>query len=261
MISVIVAGCLVGVLLHWSRSRDQLPETRQPEAAGLDREARPQSLADSAAKSKPVQSGDRTAVGSQQVEGSEESISVAEPEPSKVVNPSTFWKMETPMLGVYLRDADPAAVARYLETLNGRDQDNALQALRKVLDDTTSLGRLEALQLLVNWSKLNAETLTGVLDTALRDPNPAFANIAVGTLAGRSDEQATTVLAKLFREGDTPTRLLVVESIPKDGRAAPLLNEAVSDADETIRKTAVATLFPPSDEELLASQQKTVTNN
>ena len=161
------------------------------------------------------------------------------------VLPTRFWEIEPHSRGKYLYQADLAAEALHLESVGAEEQNAALSALVELTNEVTEPARLQALHLLLSWSKLDDAFLTRTFQKALTDPDDTFANMAVSILTSRTDPQAARILAHAYPAADAKARLAIVQLIQADSLAAPLLQEAQNDPDPSVRTAAIAILKPP----------------
>jgi len=226
LISVfLIAGCSAAVLLYWLRP---VPASNTARATAKEVDPRPAQTSDSKGSGpelRPI------------------TVATANPEaPGTASHGERFWEMTPKMRGAYLSGADPSALASTLDSLAGKDKENALQTLREIINDPAQSAREEVLQLLLGGSKIDDDTMRGVFTTALHDPNVAMTGLAVGLLAARNDEQAVSTLSSAYNEGDASTRLLIVEALSSESAAAPILQKALSDADEDVRYSASSIL-------------------
>lgn len=167
--------------------------------------------------------------------------------PSDPKSTARFWELDPRVRGTYLSVAQPAPLARMLDSLTGREKENALNALREMMSDRTDPGRQQALEALLNWKTLGEETLLSVFAGAISDPDPAFVSVAIANLASREDREASSVLTRSYLSGEASTRLLIVQSVGLDSPLSSLLHQAATDPDENVRTTALAILSPGND--------------
>lgn len=234
-----LAACVIGLSLY--RERHSIRETPEKKSGALPNPAT------------QTQQNPTGMVKGKEAVAAKASDDSSETTSEKLKKPVRFWALDKALLGSYLHDADLGQAGAILDLLEGRDKEQALAALREVMNDTASPGRLQALQLLLNWSKLEPDTLEGVFVSALDDVDSGCALVAVGTLVGRTDEQAISLLTKAYQEGETERRLMIVQSVSPDSAASQILNQAAADLDPTVRSSALAILSPPGDEELQQS--------
>jgi hypothetical protein len=158
---------------------------------------------------------------------------------------TNFWQIDQNARGKYLHQADLAAEALHLESLGEEEQKVASEALVELVNEVTEPARLQALHLLLNWSKLDEETLARTVQNALTDADESFAGLAVAILTSRTDEQAARVLTQAYRGADAKGRLAIVQLVQVDSLAAPLLQQARNDPDTSVRSAAIANLKTP----------------
>ena len=220
----LIAGCIAAALLYWHRP---VPDSNAVRATKEEVDSRPSQTAEvkgSGRELGPI------------------AVATANPDIPGVAHGERFWEMTPKTRGAYLSGADPATLANTLDSLVGKDKENALQTLREIINDPAESGRAAALQLLLGRARIDDDTTHGVFTTALQDPNVAMTGLALGLLASRNDEQAVNALSSAYNEGDASTRLLIVEALSPESAAAPILQKALSDADEDIRYAATSIL-------------------
>jgi hypothetical protein len=244
----VAAGCLSALLLYWVRPQQRLTGTERPALEVRIEEPLP-----------PVREGVLSKRAASQPDSKPGNV-VENAELRSVatsgagVGVTKFWELEPGMRGTHLSLSEPSSLAAILDSLTGKEKETALQALRETVDDQANPGRLQALQGLLNWRKLDEPTLSAIFDKAIRDPDPAFVNVAIANLASREDREASEVLSKAYAGADASTRLLIVQSLGVESSAAPLLQQAISDPDENIRTVATAILSPGIDKSLQGTQ-------
>lgn len=80
------------------------------------------------------------------------------------------------------------------------------------------------------------------LDAALSDKHPSVRGAAFQALASRGGPEAMGPLWQALDDPDLGVRILVVESVAPGKEGEALLEEAPSDADETVRLMAAERL-------------------
>lgn len=249
LLLVLVGGCLLAALLYWNRP----PEDRSRAADPISEPTTSHGQLDPAPP--PLSPGRALA----EVDEDSPIVQSAAVEPAATplmrIEPSNFWKADRVTLGAHLKDADLAVFAKALDTVNSADERAALEAFQDVFRDPTSPGRAQALHLLLGYQKLEEKTLRTIFQEALEDPDTTIGRAAVGTLVGRQDELAIATLSSAYNEGDTSTRLLIVESLATDSAAVAILHAALGDPEEMVRISATTILSPASDEALQVSPQ------
>jgi HEAT repeat protein len=98
--------------------------------------------------------------------------------------------------------------------------------------------RLQGISLLDETGKADEQTVLSALSTALTDEDLRVKNYAIEALANRGGPDALESLRQAFRNSDPSLRMIVIESVVPAGEGLPLLQEALSDEDGTIRSMA-----------------------
>ncbi len=102
--------------------------------------------------------------------------------------------------------------------------------------------RLQAVVALSDSGKADKDTVRSALDAALTDQDPSVRGYAVQALARRAGPDTSNATAHLWqalRDPDPGVRMMAVDSvIPTNDQGIALLQEALSDADETVRSLA-----------------------
>jgi HEAT repeat protein len=151
---------------------------------------------------------------------------------------------DTHTLEARLRDRDPAIAGAALAALSARNPHEAMEALVRVIDDTTEPVRLQAFQLLLDAPDSDPAVVGRALARALKDPDSALVVRAVQELVGRGDPQSVATLMDAQRDGDVELRLLIVKSVGMGDPVHPCLFNALGDPDKRVREAAEAALFP-----------------
>jgi hypothetical protein len=142
----------------------------------------------------------------------------------------------------YLRDGDAAVQTAALDALAKQDKSVAVEGLLSEINDTSQPTRLQALQLLVQSADAGEETVKASLLNALKDSDPSFRAFAVQALSSRGDSDAINALKEAFPGSDASVRVMILESLAHTNAGPPLLQQALSDPDETVSKAAAALL-------------------
>lgn len=143
-----------------------------------------------------------------------------------------------------LRDRDPVVAGAALQALSARSQQEAMEAILQVIDDTTEPVRLQAFQLLIAAPDPDPVVVARALVRALKDPDSALVVRAIQELVTRDDPESVGALMDAQRDGDVELRLLIVKSVGTGDHVRPYLSNALDDPDERVRKAAEAALFP-----------------
>jgi HEAT repeat protein len=137
-----------------------------------------------------------------------------------------------------LSDADPLVQAAALNALTQRDPSAATEALVKEAKSDKPLQRLQALQHLDQSGLADDATLLPLLHDAMSDSDPEVSSYAIRTLGDRGGSVAVDYLRQAFSSPDPATRLLVLEGIGDQPEGISLLQQALSDPDESVRASA-----------------------
>ncbi len=143
-----------------------------------------------------------------------------------------------------LRDAvlDPdstiqAAAYRALAKLDPQAAVSALVAAAKP-DRPDPLARLQALQLLARNKSADGETVLAGLRDALGDKDKATKEFAIQALVKHGGPQAMGYLQQALRDQDPSIRQMVIQSVAHKEGGFVLLEEALTDPDESVRSSA-----------------------
>lgn len=120
----------------------------------------------------------------------------------------------------------------------------ALEALLRLVEDSSNPHRVQAVQLLLNSQLLDSDLADPAVRRALRDGGPAVAHGAIEELAGRNDKQALGLLNEIMNSGDADTRLLLVQSVADNFAASGLVQRGLSDPDPGVRLAAEQVVAP-----------------
>jgi HEAT repeats len=126
-----------------------------------------------------------------------------------------------------------------------RDPQGAAALLVRAAQDDQPVIRLQALQLLHHGGLGDEATVLSALGGALGNADMAVKRYAVQALAERGGPEALVSLRYVLRDPDPAVRQMVIEHviqlIPSD-RGLPILQEALTDEDATVRSFAAAWL-------------------
>jgi HEAT repeat protein len=99
--------------------------------------------------------------------------------------------------------------------------------------------RLQALLALSDDDKADEDTVQSALDAALTDKDASVRGYAIQVLARRAGPDATGLLWQALRDPDPGVRMRAVNSVvPSNDQGIALLQEVLSDADETVHSLA-----------------------
>lgn len=137
-----------------------------------------------------------------------------------------------------LLDPDPMVQGDALQALATRDSGGAVEVLLGALKSGDSAARLQALQSLDQSGMADQGTVLSALHDALSDVDIAVKGYAIQALAQRGGPQAMGYLRDALRDSDPSVRLMVVDSVIGTPDGLPLLQEASSDSEESVRSSA-----------------------
>jgi hypothetical protein len=143
-----------------------------------------------------------------------------------------------------LRDPDPVTRTTAFTLFAEQDRQGAIAAVLDLSASEQSEQRWQALQLLHQSEAVDEETVLTALHTALADTDTTVKNYAIHALADRGGAKAFEHLHQAFRDPDPAIRLLVLESVIQLDEGLPLVQEGVTDTEETIRALALSRLEP-----------------
>jgi hypothetical protein len=133
-------------------------------------------------------------------------------------------------------DSTVATVA--LQNLTKLDPALAEDTLADAAKSDQPMTRLKALQLLDQACQADEDTVFSGLNEALRDPDPGVKVYAVQALAARGVPKAINYLRQAFRDFDLNLRMIAIEAVAQNEEGLPLLQDATTDADESVRTKA-----------------------
>lgn len=141
-----------------------------------------------------------------------------------------------------MQDSNPTIQASAFEALAAQDREEAIDALLAAVKSDQSATRLQALQLLNQVAQAEERTVLSTLRDALKDGDPTERAYAVQALAGRGGTEAMGYLGEAARDPDPSVRGMVISSVADKDEGFPLLEEALSDPDESVSSTAALLL-------------------
>jgi HEAT repeats len=154
-----------------------------------------------------------------------------------------------------LRSGDAATQARAFQALLKIDPEGAMDALSSAVADGTGQAQLQALQLLDQAGQADPDSVMSVLGQAMNATDDSVKDYAIQALARREGQVSIDLLRQAMSDPDPSVRLLVVESIAQRDDGRPLLQQALSDSDETVKNSAAALLKSTSGEQNPPDQQ------
>ncbi len=116
---------------------------------------------------------------------------------------------------------------------------NAVDKLLKQVQTKNALRRADAVADLAAEGQTNDQSVNSALVSALSDKNPEVRAQAVSGLASRESFDAPVALQNALHDSDASVRLMAVDQA---GDNASLLQQALSDGDETVRAYAAIKL-------------------
>ena len=141
-----------------------------------------------------------------------------------------------------LFEEDEITQEKALDLLAARDQQGAIAT---VLDATRSdqpETRLQALHLLHETRHAEESIVLSALGTALADEDITVKGYAIQALAHRGGPGAMEALRQALHDPAPTVRKLVIANVVQYDQGLPLLQEALSDVDETVRSLAALKL-------------------
>jgi hypothetical protein len=144
-----------------------------------------------------------------------------------------------------LHNPDPAVQAAAVERLAERNRAADLPALQEVAVNGAPQSRLLALQALHSSTAADEATIVGALGQATADEDLQVRGFAIRALAERSTPDALAYLRRALQDPEPSIRLATLESIVRSVPAEqglPMLQEALTDPDETVRSAAASYL-------------------
>jgi len=134
-----------------------------------------------------------------------------------------------------------ASMAGDLDTKAGsevRINDLSTRQLMEMANSGNPAQRLEALSSLAEEGRGDQDISRSAFDAALTDKDPNIRGLAVQTLANRSGDEAANYLWQGLRDPEPSVRVMAVQTAKPDGHGLALLQEALSDPDESVRSIA-----------------------
>jgi hypothetical protein len=143
-----------------------------------------------------------------------------------------------------LLGVDPTVQASAFQTLSAQDKETAIEAVLDAARSDQPATRLGALQLLDNSGAADEQTVLSVLGDALKDGELIIRGYAIHALATRGGDEAMGYLRQALNNRDPSVRAAVISSVAPNNEMRPLLNEALSDTDQSVSSLAVSLLQP-----------------
>jgi hypothetical protein len=137
-----------------------------------------------------------------------------------------------------LFDSDEITQKKALELLAARDQQGVIATLLDATQSEQLETRLRALHLLAQTPYVEEKLVLSTLSTALADEDLTVKGSVIEAMAQRESPGTMEALRQVFRDPTPTVRQLVVGSIAPHDQGLQLLQEALLDADETVRSLA-----------------------
>jgi hypothetical protein len=147
-----------------------------------------------------------------------------------------------------LFDPDPLIQGTAFTLVSEQDPQGATAALLDLMASAPPEQRGRVLQLLHQSGAAEEETVVAALRTALADSDATVKGYAIQALAERGGAEALEDLHQAFRDPDPAIRRLVLESVIRLDEGLPLVQEALTDDEESIRVRARSRLQPTGSE-------------
>jgi HEAT repeat protein len=138
-----------------------------------------------------------------------------------------------------LLDHDQSMQTQAFELLAQSDAPGAMDALLDLAGNEEPEIRQQALSLMSQVGQDEGPTVVSALGEALADADEGVKRYAIEALASWGNQDAMQYLRQALRDPDPFTRTLAVESVAALKEGLPLIYEAISDADPTVRSMAV----------------------
>jgi hypothetical protein len=148
-----------------------------------------------------------------------------------------------------LLDSDPNVRTEALDRLAKRLGNKSLDTLLSAAASDDSALRQRGLELLSQSTEADPAAVLPAFSEALKDEDPNVRALAVQTLATQGGSDGIELLRQAFSAADCSVKALIVETLGSTADAIPLLQEASTDSDESIRNSASALLQEAISEE------------
>jgi hypothetical protein len=139
-------------------------------------------------------------------------------------------------------DPDQTIQLAALRFLAERNQQEATVVLVDATKSDEPERRLQALALLHQTGYADEMTVVAALGEALADADASVKLYAIQGLAERRGSDAIGSLRHALRDPDPSVRMIVIDGLVPEGQGLALLQEALSDEDETLRSAAASKL-------------------
>ena len=137
-----------------------------------------------------------------------------------------------------LFDPDQEVQTMALDLLQEWGSQEAVEALLNVTTSDQPAIRVRALTLLHETDLGQDEVVLSALAQALMDPDVTVKAYALHALTERGGAEAVDAMGQALHDPDTSIRQMAIERIAASKEGRPLLNEALSNDDDTVRTLA-----------------------
>ena len=139
-------------------------------------------------------------------------------------------------------DPDQTIQMAAFEVLAERDQQDAITLLLSAAKSDQPERRFQALNLLSQTGQADERTILSALSEALADADTNVKGYAIQALAEHGGPDALEPLRNVLHDPDPAIRMRVIEHVASEKQFLALLQEALSDEDETLRSAATLKL-------------------
>jgi len=139
-------------------------------------------------------------------------------------------------------DSDPVVQASAFQALAGQDKNAAVAALLEAVRSDQPSTRLEALQLLNQSGNADEETVLSALGDGVKDVDPTIRLYSVQAVATRGGPEAMGYLRQALGDPNHSFRAIVISAAAQNDEMRPLVNEVLSDPDESMSSLAALLL-------------------
>jgi HEAT repeat protein len=137
-----------------------------------------------------------------------------------------------------LLDSDPDVRTVALDKLAERPGSETVDTLLSAARSNDPTLRRHGLELLSQSAEADHATVLLVLGDAAKDKDPEVQAVAVQALVSQGGPDAIELLRQAFGAADPSVKALMLENLGSTPAAIPLLQQASSDSDESIRRSA-----------------------
>lgn len=137
---------------------------------------------------------------------------------------------------------DEAGAKDMQASADGTAAPKEIDGLVKLAEADDPAMRIQALSALGDWGGADEDTVRSTLEAALADRYPSVRKQALQALADHGGGEAMEHLRQGLRDPDPAVRIVAVERVEPTDEGIALLQEALADADETVRSLAASRL-------------------